>query len=49
MPKLKIVEPLYRKTPQGGIVKAGYRVNEIITKKNGDILKSTITRTKVYK
>lgn len=48
MIKLRVVEPLYRKTLQGGLIKVGYRVNEILTKKNGDIIKCTFVKTKMY-
>ena len=49
MPTLRVTEPLYQKTPQGGVKKVGYQICEITTKANGDIIKSQIIKSKIYK
>jgi len=48
MPKLRTTEPIYLKSPKG-LQKVGYRVVEILTNKAGDILRSQIVRSKIYK
>ena len=49
MGKSRLIEPIYKKTIGGGLIKIGYKINEILTKKCGQVIKSTIIKTKIYK
>ena len=49
MSKTKQIEPIYKKTHAGGIQKIGYKVNEITTDKNGEVIKLTVLKIKLFK